>query len=495
MQSSARFRSPPRRGAILFTLFAFLFALLPPAGADLALPEIGDPSGNLLSPAQERRLGQAFMRQIRASQPVIDDPLMNSYIQRLGQRLVTASDAVGRNFHFFLIRSSQINAFAGPGGYIGIYTGLITTTQSESELASVVAHEIAHVTQNHLLRSFDAAQRMSLPMAALAIAALVLGAATDNAAAGLAAASGIRAGMAQQQINFTRSNEEEADSFGIKALAKAGYDPQAMPTFFERMGRATRLYDNGELPEFLRSHPVTTNRIADARGRASAYPYRQRPDSLDYHLLRARLRSAEFDTPKEAVTFFRNTLASHRYRNEEADRYGYVLALTEARRYREAKKELNKLLRARPTEIAYLVAQADLLARQGKETKGAEVLRDALDLYPGSYPLTIYYSRLLLDLGRAGEALGLLQEQLQGRWSEEAQLYKLLARAAGAAGEKALGHRYLSDYYYQIGALEPAARQLQIALKDEELNYYDRAQLAARLRMIQDELALMRGRS
>ena len=493
MQSDVRFRSPPGRRAVVLTLVAFLFALMPPVRAELALPEIGDPSGNLLSPAQERRLGQAFMRHIRATQPVIEDPLMNSYIQRLGQRLVAASEAAGRSFHFFLIRSPQVNAFAGPGGYIGIYTGLVTTTQSESELASVVAHEIAHVTQNHLLRSFDAAQRMSLPMAALAIAALVLGAATDNAAAGVAAASGIQAGEAQRQINFTRANEEEADSFGIKALARADFDPQAMATFFERMGRATRLYDSGVLPEFLRTHPVTSNRIADARGRAGAYPYRQRPDSLDYHLLRARLRSGEFDDARDAVTFFRENLAARRYRNEEAERYGYVLALTSARQYRKAGTELGKLLRKRPAEIAYLVAQAELLQRQGRPGDGIAVLRDALDLYPGNYPLTIYYSRLLLDQGEAAKALRLLQEQLQGR-PREAQLYKLLARAAGAAGQKPLAHSYLADYYYQTGALEAAVRQLQIALRDDSLSYYDNAQMTARLRMMQDELALIENR-
>ena len=493
MQKAVHFRSPPPKRWIRLIAALFLSSVLMPVGyaEPLALPEIGDPAGNLLSPAQERRLGQAFMRSIRASQPVIDDPLMNSYIQRLGERLVSASDAAGRSFHFFLIQSPQINAFAGPGGYIGIYTGLITTTQSESELASVVAHEIAHVTQNHLIRSFDAAQRMSLPMAALAIAALVLGAATDNAAAGVAAASGIQAGMAQRQINFTRSNEEEADSFGIKALAAADYDPQAMATFFDRMGKATRLYDDGRMPEFLRTHPVTSNRIADARGRASAYRYRQRPDSLDYHLLRARLRSLEFPDTKAAVTFFKGTLASHRYRNEEAERYGYVLALTADRQYQEAEQQLDRLLRKRPTEIAYLVAQAELLKRRGEIAAGAAVLKDALELYPDNYPLTIYYTGLLLDQGAAGEALKLLQRQLRGR-PDDARLYKLLARAAGESGNKPLGHRYLSEYYYQTGALEPAIRQLQIALRDDDLSYYDSAQLTARLRQMQDEQAQLK---
>ncbi len=495
MYSTKHQTSKPCNGLVRLIATLFLLSSLIPVGyADsITLPEIGDPSGNVLSPIEDQRLGQAFMRSVRAMQPVITDPLASAYIQSLGNRLVMNSNEPGRPFHFFLIEDPQVNAFAGPGGYIGVYTGLVTTTESESELASVVAHEIAHVTQNHLVRSFDAAQRMSLPMTALAVAALVLGAAAGNAAAGAAAATGIQAGMVQSQINFTRSNEEEADSVGIQALAKTDFDPQAMPTFFERMGHATRLYDSGKLPEFLRTHPVTTNRIADARGRAGKYPYRQSPDSLEYHLLRATLRGNQFDTPQEAVIFFRGTLSSRRFRNEEGERYGYVRALIANRQYAEATEQLDVLLRKRPEHIAYIALQALLLKEQGNPEEGLQVLKDGLDLYPGNYPLSIYYTELLLNQNRGDTALILLEEQIKLR-PLDARLYKLSAQAAGKAGKSNLGHQYLAEYYYLNNALEPAMRQLRIALKDDSISYYRSAQMTARLRLFQNEMAELKSR-
>ncbi len=474
-------------------LFCAAVFATPSHGDNLALPEFGAPSGNVLSPAQERRLGQAFMRSVRSSQPVINDPWMTSYIQKLGQKLVAKSRSSGRSYEFFLIDEPQINAFAGPGGYIGVYTGLITTTESESELASVLAHEIAHVSQNHLVRSFDAVQRMSLPVAALAVAALVLGSATNNPDIGFAAATGLQAGLAQRQINFTRANEQEADAIGIETLAKSGFDPQSMSVFFERMGQATRLYDNGRLPEFLRTHPVTTNRVADARGRAGNYPYRQRPDSLDYHLLRAVLKNRQFRNSKEAVSHFSKTLASHRYRNEEAQRFGYVMALMDNRQYQKASAQLKKLLLKRPEQIAYIIAQGELLKKSGKRKQGALVLRDGLELYPGNYPLTIYYAESLLDLGEPDKAMDLLEKQLRAR-PDDQTILRLLAKAAGDAGQASLGHEYLAEYHYQTGSLEAAIQQMRIALKDKTDNYYRDARLTARLRAMEDELMDLKSR-
>ena len=485
----------PSGGLVRLVAFLFLCSSLLPAGHadEIRLPEIGDPSGNLLNPTEEQRLGQAFMRSIRAIQPVITDPLLNAYIQNLGGKLAGNSNQPGRPFHFFLIKDPQINAFAGPGGYIGVYTGLITTTESESELASVVAHEIAHVTQNHLVRRFDAVQRMSLPMTALAAAAMVLGAAAGNAAAGVAAASGLQAAMAQTEINFTRANEEEADNIGIQTLAKTGFDPQAMPTFFERMGLSTRLYDDGKLPEFLRTHPVTSNRIADARGRAGTYPYRQYPDSLEYHLLRTTLKGDQFENPQQAVVFFRGTIKERRFRNEEAERYGYARALIADKQYQAASQQIDLLLRKRPEHIAYIALQALLLKEQGDPEQALQVHTDGLELYPGSYPLTIYCTELLLIQGQADAALKLLESQIRGM-PGEARLYKLSARAAGMLGKDNLGHQYLAEYYYLNGALEPAIRQLQIALRDNGISDYRNAQMSARLHELEQEMAEMKQR-
>ncbi|MCW8945371.1 MAG: M48 family metalloprotease [Sedimenticola sp.] len=458
----------------------------PVLAQEIALPDIGNPSGNILTPAEEQRLGQAFMRSIRNTMPVIQDPLLSAYIQSLGDQLVNANnDALG-SFEFFLINSPQINAFAGPGGYIGVYSGLLTTTESESELASVIAHEVAHVTQKHLVRTYDAVKSMSLPAAALAIAAVAIGAATNNSDFAVAAAAGVQAGMIQREINFTRSHEEEADSIGIQTLAAAGFDPTAMPVFFSRMGKASRLYDNGKLPEFLRTHPVTTNRIADAYGRSDSYPYKQRSDSLGYHLAKERLRVLAFNDAREGIEFYSQTLKDGRYRNEEAHQYGYLLSLMGNREYAKATELATLLTDLRPGQIEYLVAKAELEKLEGKPELGLKTLESGLTGHPGNYPLSIYLAQALLDSGKPQAVTPLLEKLLEGH-PQNALIYKLLAQAAGDAGKKTQGHRYLSEYYYHTGALKEAQMQLEIALKDRNLSYYESAKMAARLKEIRQE--------
>ena len=314
---------------------------IPAASENYQLPEIGASSSGLLSPAEEERIGKAFMRSLRRHLSIVSDPEMADYIHNLGARLTSARDARGREFRFFLVDDPNINAFAGPAGYIGINTGLILATQSESELAAVVAHEIAHVTQHHLLRRFEAATQMNLPTTALVLAGLVLGAASGSDDVAQAAVAGVQAGAAQMQINFTRANEQEADRVGIGILAETGFDPHSMPGFFGRMERATRLYASN-VPEFLRTHPVSTSRIADSMTRADSYPYRQYPDNIRYHLLRARLRARAANNPNEAVQGFRQTIQDGRYRNEAAEHYGLALALMRTKDYAAARNTFRR---------------------------------------------------------------------------------------------------------------------------------------------------------
>ena len=455
--------------------------------SEIHLPDMGDSSGSLITPVEEQRLGQAFMRSIRGSMEVINDPLLTNYIESLGNRLVYGSAEANQPFTFFLVNDPQVNAFAGPGGYIGVYTGLITTTQSESELASVIAHEIAHVTQKHLVRTFDAVNRLSLPAAALMLAALVVGAAAKSPDAAVAAATGIQAGMLQRQINFTRAHEEEADRIGIQILADADFDSRAMPVFFSRLGKANQIYDSGKIPEFLRTHPVTTNRIADAFARAEDYPYRQRLDSLEYHLMRSKLRVDAIASPKDAVTEFQKALDDGRYRNEEGQRYGLVLALMANQQYKQAEKELEILLAQRPDQIDYLVTKAMLLQKLDKSVEALALMKESLKQNPGNYPLSIYYAEALVNSKQAGDAIQVLENQLEGR-PGDVSLYQLLAHAAGEAGQVSLGHEYLAEYYYHSGNLQSAQQQLEIALNTKGLDYYQSAKMAARLKQIRQEV-------
>jgi predicted Zn-dependent protease len=470
-------------------LLAASLVLVPSLRADntTPLPDIGGSADALITPAEEQRLGRAFMRSVRRSLPVMDDPLLTEYIESLGQRLLTNADRGGRQFHFFLIDESVVNAFAGPAGHIGVYSGLILATESESELAAVVAHEISHVTQNHLLRAYENASQMSGPMTALVIAAIILGGAVSSDL-GMAAAAGAQAAAVQQQINFTRGNEQEADRVGIAVLAESGFDPHAMPAFFERLSKASRLYENNA-PEFLRTHPVTSNRVADAMGRAGSYPYKQQPDDLDYDLLHASLRQRTFETSREAVDHFKTTLEQGRYRREAAQRYGYALSLLRDKQPAGALELARQLLKQDPTRTAYLLLEARALADQDKKAAAVEDLSVALDLFPGNYPLSHYYAELTLELGQPAKAARALDLALERR-PEEPQLHQLRSQAASAAGDSAAAHLHMAEVHVLNGRLESAEQLLEVALRNEKFDYYDSEKLLAQLRQIKAELEL-----
>ena len=290
-------------------VFAFLFIMLPnvlfAANENISLPDFGDSAGSVISPSYERRLGQMFLKQVRHFSRIIDDPEVESYIQALGYNLSSHSDNTEQPFTFFMIDNPVSNAFAGPGGMIGINSGVILNSESESEFAGVVAHEIAHVTQRHLARTFEEAKKFSLPTAAAMIGALII--ATQDPAAGQAAITGIAGFNVQNQINFTRENEEEADRIGISLLAKSDYDPRGMPAFFERLQKISK-FSQSNAPDFFRTHPLTTSRIADSRSRAESYPEKKFKNSHTYELIRYKLLVKTLKTPKEAILFLRNRL-------------------------------------------------------------------------------------------------------------------------------------------------------------------------------------------
>ena len=275
---------------------------------DIALPEMGDSAGALISPREEYQIGQAFFWRLQQTTDLIDDPEVSHYIQSLGNHLVTYSDDPTRQFTFFVVPDPSINAFAAPGGFIGMNSGLLLTADSEDEVASVMAHEIAHVTQRHILRSIERSQRMTIPKTAAMIAAALLGAMDPSA--GSAAIMAVQAGDIQSQLDYTRANESEADNFGMQTLIKSGFNPEAMPSFFEKLQQASRYFGGSEVPEFLRTHPVTTSRIADARGRAIQYegehhkPVKNTRDPLAFYLIQEKLRVLMAKSPKELLKHY-----------------------------------------------------------------------------------------------------------------------------------------------------------------------------------------------
>jgi predicted Zn-dependent protease len=465
-----------------------LCLLLLPAPASLALdtdlPDLGNSAGSLMTPKRERELGQAFMRSVRQSQEVMDDPLLTEYVQRLGQRLVDNSGAKGESFHFFLIDNPQINAFAGPGGYIGVYSGLLLTTETESELAAVLAHEIAHVTQQHLLRTWESTSRMSIPNAAILLAAIALGVAVGGDAAAAAAIGG-QAAMIQQRINFTRANEKEADRVGIEILAESGFEPRAMPSFFARMGKANRVYA-ASLPEYLQTHPVTTSRTADALGRADRYPYRQTPHDLEYQLARINLLQRRIEVPSDAIRELGRMLADGRYRSEAAVRYGIALAQIRARQYDDAAAALDRLLSEHPGQIEFVVSRAQVEHEVGRSAQALERLAVALERSPGSLALNLTAAETALASGRPQYAEELLQRFVAFQ-PDEPGVYRLLARAAADNKKTGSGHEYLAEYYYRIGDISSAVTQIEIALKQPGLDFFETSRLESRLAALREE--------
>ncbi len=458
-------------------LAACLTCAAPLQADEIALPDIGDSSQRLISPLQERALGEASMRQLRSQIPFIEDPEITTYIRNLGHRLARNSDAPQQPFTFFILKEDSINAFAAPGGYIGIHSGLILAARSESELAGVMAHEIAHVTQRHLARAYDSASRLSLPTAAAILAAILVG--TQDAQAGQAALMSVQAASIQQQINFTRSNEYEADWIGMQILARSGLDPMGMPAFFQRLRQATRYY--GRPPPFLSTHPVTTERISNALARIDQMEIGQSRENPNFRLIQAKLRVLTSADPKEALAYY---LADNPEVPTEVREYGLAQARLQAGEIREALVGLKALRQQDPDRIAYRIAYAQALAKNGDGTAAARELETALRLYPGNPLLTRYYAETLLTEKRFAEARQLLETELRKRHEPDALLYRLLARAAAGAGDQAGGHEAMAEYHYLSGRLHAAIEALELALKQPGIDHYQKSRMEARLKYL-----------
>ncbi len=452
--------------------------------SDILLPDIGDSAGALLSPQEEYRIGQSFYWHMQQSMDLIDDPEINGYLQSVGYRIVAASDSPSLQFTFFMVPAASVNAFAAPGGFIGVHSGLLLAAQTEDELASVLAHEVTHVTQRHLLRSFERSRQLIAPTAA----AMIMGALLGSPATIMAA----QAGNMQTQINFTRSNEAEADNLGMLALVRAGFDPTAMPAFFERLQKIDRFYASGAAPEFLRTHPITTSRIADARGRATNYSKKTLSNnSLQFYLMREKLRVMLATNLSQLKLYYSDKLATGNSLNETATRYGYSLALMASGDYAEARNILSSLIEQDSDCLSYQLALADIEIAVGQLETALAIYQDNQTLYPDDQVLTLKQVSLLLLTNLPQQATSLLLGQLE-LGNVSGNLYKLLAQAKNDMGEKSQSHSWLAEYYYHSGRLDQALDQLYLAAQFVEGDEYQLAKITARLRAMESMLMAMR---
>ncbi|MBT8079956.1 MAG: M48 family metalloprotease, partial [Gammaproteobacteria bacterium] len=424
------------------TTLTILIALLLSAtlwADEINLPDIGSAADATLPKTEEARIGAAIMRQIRRSGVIVEDPQIAEYINEIGHRVAAHANDGGHKFTFFVVDDPSVNAFALPGGYIGVHTGLLEATRNEDELAGVLAHEVAHVTQRHIARAVNANRRQSLLTTAIMLGALVAAAVGGADADVMQATTAIAQGSAAQaQINFTRSNEYEADRIGIAALAAAGFDPNGMASFFEVLSNDSTPIE-ARVPEFLRTHPVGTARVAEARNRARNYPEVQSANSINYGIARARLLVAGHKTPEDAVEFFERQQYEYQ---DDVWRYGRALAYLRDGRNREANRIMEELVNKNPEVIAYHVglAQAQLAMEQIDET--IKTYERGRELFPRNVPLIVHYAEALLQLDRAQLAHEILLDLLNNTPPTPDQV-ELIARAASEAGETAEAFYYL----------------------------------------------------
>jgi predicted Zn-dependent protease len=455
-----------------------LLLVLPQALAD-GLPDLGESSQAGFSPQTERRLGEAIMAEIRRDRSLLDDAELTEYLNSLGYRLVAASPDNRQDFEFFVIRDNSVNAFALPGGFIGVHTGLMLTAQSESEVAAVLGHEVAHVTQRHLARMIDKEkQSMITSLAAMAVAIL---ASRSNPQLSNAAIATAQATSIQNTLNFTREHEREADRVGLQILSQAGFDPHAAESFFERLQKATRLYDNNA-PDYLRTHPVTSERIADIQNRLEGMPYRQTPDNIDFYLLRAKLRAGD-DKPAQAVAFFEESLRERKYLNEAAQRFGLAAALLRARQYERAERELAVARKLLPANAIVENLAAQIKLADGKVDAALALYRSALNNFPNRRPLVYAYADTLAQNRQNAEMLKLVGNQLR-TYPGDARLYQLQAQAYAAQGKRLLSHQSQAEAYFRLGNLPAAIEQLSIGVKSGDGDFYQMSMAEARLRQL-----------
>jgi len=428
------------------------------------LPDMGASADTILSRAEEAEYAKALVRQMRAYEVLNEDPLISAFFEDMGFRLASHSDRPDKPFTFVIINQDIVNAFAAPGGVIALYSGLILAADDENEVAGVLAHEIAHITQQHLYRALENQQAMTIPIALAMLGLILIGGGSGEAIQG--ALLGGQAAAQQASIFFTRQNETEADRIGIRTLSRAGYDPIGMVEFFEKMGRMTRAMGEGP-PEYLRTHPVSVSRVTEAKNRVENMPKPEPSDGRDFYLVQARLRATIEEYPDTALEYFNHRLE-----------------------YKKARKLLESLM-ARDQHVVYELQLADLDLDSGHERAALDRLDDLYHSFPGNHAISLQYGRALLksrDPAQAETASVILRQQLLTH-PDDPMLYELYGRASNTADDFVRAKEAIAESYYLRGGTHEAVLQLQELSGRDDLDYYQRARITDRLNELRVELS------
>lgn len=450
-----------------------------PAFAVDELPDLGDSSARMLSPEREREYSQGLLRQLRNYDITVEDAEINEYYETLAFRLLAASGRTEGDFHFAMANVPVINAFASPGGLIVMFSGLMLAAENESEMAGVLAHEIAHVTQKHIARAMESTAEDMLPILlgsiALAIAAQGQG---DGSQAAIIGGMSL---LQQRQINFTRENEFEADRVGIQTLAKAGFDPTGMADFFARLGQVYRAQGE-QPPQYLQTHPVTTVRIAEAKARADGLRIGTTKTSLEFALMRERLRVITSRDLSGLVRYYRD-----KKRDNEIDptalRYGLALAHIRLGDAKAAKQQLDAISGALRGRLTHELALAEYERAAGDDAAAQRRYERLLSERPGHRVVTVAFARAQIERDDASggrKAVAALRDVLP-RFPNDPEMHELMARASQLSGDEVRAAEAYAQAFFLRGKFEDAMKQLERTAERDDLDYYQRARIDAQV--------------
>jgi len=444
------------------------------------LPELGDVSQTVLSAQDEQNIAEQILAEVAMSDEVLQDAEVVDYLQSLGNRLAAASDDKLQTFYFFVVKDNSINAFAIPGGVIGVHTGLFLSSNSESELASVLGHEIGHVTQHHLARIL-AKQKTDTFKNIAGIAVALLVARTNPELASGALATSSAAGI-QRQLDYTRAHEREADRVGLSILENAGFDPRGMPAFFTTLQRGSRFVE-GSAPSFLRTHPLTSERISDVENRVAMMPYKQVASSADYYFVRAKLRTNE-GLAQTVIDQFSHNIQTGRYANEAAEHYGLAVAMLRKNDVVGASRQI-KWLDDRQIKSAFIEnVKARIAVIQNNPQKVAEQYASAIKQYPQNRALVYGYADHFLALKQTKEMIALVKAK-QAPYPNDAHFYELLAKAYFIEQKELLRFQAQGEAYYRQYNVDKALEQMGFASKAKDGSFYEKSIVEARLKDLQ----------
>ena len=459
------------------TLLASFFCCLSVFANEL--PDLGDSSQLVISAKEEQAIARAILREVAVSPEIIQDIEVIDYLKNLGNRLVAYSPNKTQQFNFFVVNESSINAFAMLGGVIGVHTGLILASNSESEVASVLGHEIAHVTQRHLPRMI-AQQKNDTIKSVLGIAlALLVARANPQLSAGtMTAASAMGV---QKQLDFTRENEKEADRVGFQILTDAGFDGRAMVSFFGTLQKGSR-FSEGAAPSFLRTHPITTERISDMSNRVKDTRYRQIPDNPDFVYIKSKLRATN-GTPQSAVAEFEGSIKDKRYMNEAAERYGLAIAYMRKNDFVKARQEVEWLKTNAKKDALIETLACKLEVATNQPTQALNLYLKALYIYPNYRALIYGLAEHYLMTNEPEKTIRLINDKLN-IYPDDSYFFELLSKAYSKQGKELLQYQAQSEAYYRKFNLPRAIEQMEFAAKSKDGNFYQKSIVESRLKQL-----------